>query len=366
MNGGSAQLIDRIDVGAYTIPTPEPESDGTLIWDATTIVVVELGASDLSGIGYAYTAPAAASVVRETLASIVTGTDVLANGSTWLAMVRSVRSIGRPGIASSAIAAVDIALWDLKAKVLGISTADALGRFHAEIPAYGSGGFTSLTDAELAAQLEGWVAQGLRAVKMKVGREPARDPARVTVARAAIGDDVALFVDANGAYTRKEALALADQFAELGVTWFEEPVSSDDLEGLRLVRDAAPPGVDVTAGEYGYDLAYFQHMLDAGAVDCLQADVTRCGGLTGFVQVGALTDARSLDLSAHTAPHVSAHACCGLRRVRHLEWFADHVRIESLLFDGAMQPCAGALRPDPVDPGLGIVFKRQDAEEFAR
>jgi L-alanine-DL-glutamate epimerase-like enolase superfamily enzyme len=359
-------VVDAVEVGAYTIPTPAPESDGTLEWDATTIVVVELRAGEHSGVGYAYTAPAAASVVRETLAEVVTGADVMANGSAWTGMVRAVRNLGRPGIASSAIAAVDVAMWDLKAKVLGISVADALGRFRGEVPAYGSGGFTSLTDAELAGQLEGWATLGLRAVKMKVGREPARDPARVAVARRAVGDDVALFVDANGAYTRAQAIAFADEFAQLGVTWFEEPVSSDDLEGLRLVRDAAPPGLEVTAGEYGYDLPYFRRMLDAGAVDCLQADVTRCGGLSGFLQVGALTAARSLDLSAHTAPQVSAHACSGLPRARHLEWFADHVRVESLLFDGVLEPRAGALRPDPCAPGLGIALKRPDADEFAR
>ena len=108
--------------------------------------------------------------------------------------------------------------------------------------------------------------------------------------------------------------------------------------------------MDVTAGEYGYDLPYFERMLDAGAVDCLQADVTRCGGITGFLRVGALADAHGLDLSAHTAPQVSAHACAGLWHLRHLEYFADHVRIESLLFDGVLEPVDGALRPDPRPP----------------
>ena len=357
-------LIDRLEVGVYTVPTPEPESDGTLEWDATTIVVVELGAGNHSGVGYAYTASAAASVVRDTLADLVIGSDVLANGSTWTAMVAAVRNLGRPGIASSAIAAVDIALWDLKATFLGISVADALGRFHVGIPAYGSGGFTSLDDAALVEQLEGWATQGLPAVKMKVGRDPARDRQRVSVARRAIGDVVGLMVDANGAYTRKQALAFAQEFSDRDVTWFEEPVSSDDLEGLRLIRDTAPAGVDITAGEYGYDLPYFRAMLEAGSVDCLQADVTRCGGISGFVQVGALADARSLDLSAHTAPLVSAHACCGLRHVRHLEWFADHVRIESMLFDGVRTPRAGVVEPDLSAPGLGVEFKRNDAERF--
>jgi len=360
------ERVDALDVGAYTVPLPAPESDGTLRWDATTVVVVEAHAATTVGLGYSYTSAGAATVVHDQLADAVVGTDVFATGSAWLDMVRSIRNLGRPGVASSAIAAVDVALWDLRCRVLGISLAHGLAPFRAAVPAYGSGGFTSLSDAELSEQLSGWAALGLPAVKMKVGREPERDADRVAVARKAVGDDVALFVDANGAYSRQEALARAREFADHGVTWFEEPVSSDDLEGLRLVRDGAPPGMQVTAGEYGYDLPYFRRMLEAGAVDCLQADVTRCGGITAFRQVGALTAARSLDLSSHTAPHVSAHACCGIPRVRHLEWFADHVRVESLLFDGALQPRDGALHPDPDRPGLGLELKRADASRYRR
>ena len=159
---------------------------------------------------------------------------------------------------------------------------------------------------------------------------------------------------------------MAQAFEQSGVTWFEEPVSSDDLEGLRLVRDRAPAGMEVTAGEYGYDLPYFRRMLMAGAVDCLQADVTRCGGVTAFLRVGALADAHGVDLSSHTAPQVSAHAGVCVWHLRHLEYFADHVRIESMLFDGALTPVGGGLRPDPDRPGLGIELRRGDAERFRR
>lgn len=234
--------IDRVEVGAYTIPTETPESDGTLKWDSTTIIVVEVTSGSTTGLGYTYAAPAAASVVHDTLTDVVLGRDPMRIGASWAAMVHAIRNQGRPGIASSAISAVDIALWDLKAKILGLSVADLIGRTHDAVPVYGSGGFTSFSDAELAEQLGGWAAQGLSAVKMKVGRDAAADPHRVDVARGAVGPDVELFVDANGGYTRKEALALAAKFAERDVRWFEEPVSSDDLAGLRLVRDRAPGG----------------------------------------------------------------------------------------------------------------------------
>ncbi len=358
--------VEEVRAEAFTVPTESPESDGTLRWDDTTIVVCQVRAGTDWGIGYSYSAPAAAALIADTLADVVTGADPMATAASWAAMVHAIRNLGRPGIVSSAIAAVDIALWDLKARLLGISVADAVGRCHDAVPVYGSGGFTSFDDGQLTDQLGGWAKQGLRAVKMKVGRQPQDDARRVEVARLAIGGDVDLFVDANGAYTAKQALAMADRFAEQGVSWFEEPVSSDDLAGLALVRAGVPAGMDVAAGEYGYDLPYFRTMLDAGAVDCLQADVTRCAGITGFLRVGALTDAHCLDLSAHTAPSVSAHACAGLWHLRHLEYFADHVRLESMLFDGVLEPVDGCLRPDPDRPGLGIELKRADAAPYAR
>ncbi|MDP8977717.1 MAG: mandelate racemase [Actinomycetota bacterium] len=357
--------VERLDVSAYTVPTGETESDGTLAWDSVTCVVVRAHAGGHSGLGYTYSDSSAATLVRSKLAEVVEGRDALRVGAAWAAMVDAIRNLGRPGVASTAISAVDVALWDLKARLLDVSLATLVDPFHDTVPIYGSGGFTSYTTGELTEQLGGWVARGIPRVKMKVGRSPGDDPGRVRAARGAVGDDAELYVDANGAYSRKQALGLAGAFAEHGVSWLEEPVSSDDLEGLRLVRDRGPAGMDVAAGEYGYDLPYFRRMLAAGAVDCLQADVTRCGGVTGFLRVAALCDARSIDLSAHCAPQISAHACCGVWHLRHLEYFHDHARVESLLFDGLAQPDGGGLRPDWSRPGLGVALKEADADRFA-
>jgi L-alanine-DL-glutamate epimerase-like enolase superfamily enzyme len=254
----------------------------------------------------------------------------------------------------------------LKARLLDLPLVTLLGAVRDSVPVYGSGGFTSYSLAQLEAQLGGWIAEGITRVKMKIGAHPADDRDRVRAARKAIGSDAELFVDANGAYSRKQALAFADAFAELGVSWFEEPVSSDDLEGLRLLRERAPAGMDIAAGEYGYDLFYFRRMLEAGAVDVLQADATRCAGITGFLRVSALCEARSLPLSAHTAPSLHAHPCCALTPVRHVEYFHDHVRLEHMLFDGALTPVHGALHPDLSRPGLGLELKRSDAERYAQ
>ena len=240
-----------------------------------------------------------------------------------------------------------------------------LGRVRDAVPIYGSGGFTTYTDDALREQLSGWVARdGCGAVKMKIGTDPARDPHRVRTARQAIGT-ADLFVDANGAFSAKQALFYATIFAEDDVRWFEEPVSSDDLDGLVLVRQQGPHGMDIAAGEYGYTLGYFARMLEAGAVDCQQADLSRCGGVTAFGRVAALCEAHGIDLSGHCAPAIHLHAACAAPRLRHLEWFHDHVRIERMLFEGAPVARDGVIRPDLSRPGHGLEFRATDAVRFA-
>jgi len=357
--------IESVEACCFTIPTEQPESDGTLEWDSTTMLVVQARAGGQSGLGYSYTQQGAAAVVNGKLGDVVSGSSALRPGAAWAAMLDAVRNYGQTGLAAMAISAVDIALWDLKARLLDQPLVGVLDQVHDGTPIYGSGGFCSYTDEQLGDQLGGWAAAGIARVKMKVGREPDRDRHRLAVARDAIGDDVELFVDANGAYRRSQAIEWAQIFGEHDVKWFEEPLSSDDLAGLRMIRDRSPGGVSVAAGEYGWNLPYFQRMLDAEAVDCLQADLTRCGGISGFLRVAALCDARSMDLSAHCAPQISAQACTAVWHLRHLEYFHDHVRIEHMLFDGALTPVAGALRPDRSRPGLGVEFKRQDAARYA-
>jgi L-alanine-DL-glutamate epimerase-like enolase superfamily enzyme len=356
--------IERINVSAYLIPTDGPESDGTLQWHQTILVLVHAEAGGKQGLGYSYAGLGTAQLIRELLTEAVEGHDALAVTDCWKAMLDAVRNVGRPGIASMGISAVDTALWDLKAKLLNLPLVRLLGMVQERVMIYGSGGFTSYTNARVQEQLAGWVELGLTAVKMKVGRDAAEDLDRVRDARAAIGPHAALFVDANGGYDCKQALRQAEAFAEPQVTWFEEPVSSDDLEGLRLLRDRAPAGMDITAGEYGYDSFYFRHMLEAGAVDVLQADATRCAGITGFMKVAALCEAQPIPLSAHCAPSLHVHPCCALTPVRHIEYFYDHVRIERLLFDGVLTPAGGALAPDLSRPGLGLELKQHDAQRY--
>jgi L-alanine-DL-glutamate epimerase-like enolase superfamily enzyme len=326
-------------------------------------VVVECAAGDTGGLGYGYADVATATLIHRNLRACVLSGDPMSPQAAYVAMRQAVRNLGGPGISAMAISIADTALWDLKANLLELPLVTLLGAVRDRIMAYGSGGFTSYSIDQLCEQLRGWTEGGIRAVKMKVGSHPEEDLERITNARGVIGD-AELFIDANGAYSRKQALAIASECWQMDVTWFEEPVSSDDLEGLRLIRDHGPPGMDVAAGEYGYDPIYFRRMLEAGAVDVLQADATRCGGVTGFMKAAELCDAFTLPLSAHTAPSIHVHLCCAASRARHVEYFHDHVRIEQMLFEGAARTENGDLRPDLARPGFGLEFKRSDAEQY--
>ncbi|MEJ2032045.1 MAG: enolase C-terminal domain-like protein [Deltaproteobacteria bacterium] len=355
--------IEKVEVAAYTIPTDRPESDGTLEWEATTVVVAHITAGGRKGVGYSYTHAAAARLIDDKLAPLLIGRNALDLPDCWRSLTNAIRNLGDTGLCMMAVAAVDNGLWDLKAKLLDLPLALLLGRARSEVPIYGSGGFTSYSDKELAEQLGGWVAAGIPRVKMKIGRQPDADPARVDAARLAIGNDAELFADANGGYDRKQALTMAGILADYNVTWFEEPVCHRDRQGLRLLRDRAPDGMEITAGEYGFQIGYFHELLATQAVDVLQADATRCG-ITVFLQVAALCVAHRMPLSSHTAPATHLHPCCAALPVRHLEYFHDHVRIEGMLFDGIREPAAGRLAPDLSRPGLGIELKSRDAERF--
>lgn len=356
--------IENVEVRAFTVPTDHPESDGTHQWDATTLVLVKLSADGRNGIGYTYSHSAAGHLIATKFRDRIVEHDALAVDSLIVELREKARNLGHRGLVGQAISAVDAAAWDLKARLLGLSLVDLLGPTRDSVPIYGSGGFTSYSIEQLCDQLAGWTSQGIRQVKMKVGRDPRQDQDRVKRARDAIGPQADLFVDANGAYAAKEALNKAEQFAEYGVLWFEEPVSSDDLEGLHYLREHSPAKMDITAGEYGDGPIYFRRMLQARAVDVLMADATRCGGFTGFLRTAALCDAFMVPLSAHTAPNLHAHACCALNNVRHIEYFHDHVRLEQMFFEGALTPRDGALQPDRSRPGLGLELRENDVKTF--
>jgi L-alanine-DL-glutamate epimerase-like enolase superfamily enzyme len=367
VTGTDFPVVDGVTATVYEIPTDRPEADGTLAWSSTTLVIAHVTGGGGTGLGYTYGSGACKPLIEGELAAAVTGHVVLDTGAALQAMIRAVRNVGRPGLVSYAISAVETALWDLKGTLLGVPVCSLLGAVRDTVPVYGSGGFTTYDAAAARAQLERWTGDlAIPRVKIKIGESwgtaQARDLARIAFARNVIGPETELYVDANGGYTRKQAVRMARAMAEHDVTWFEEPVSSDDLDGLREVRDQVDP--DVTAGEYGYDLTYFARMVDAEAVDCLQVDVTRCGGIAEWLRAAAVAAARGLQVSGHCAPNLHAHVAAAVPNFRHLEYFHDHARIETMLFDGALDPSGGVLRPDRSRPGLGLTLKDANCARY--
>lgn len=361
----SKAMITASNVQVFTIPTDAPEADGTFQWNSTTMVLVSLECGNCKGLGYTYADLGTGKLVETLLQRAVTQSDVFAHGAILQSMYRYVRNLGETGMAMMAIAAIDNALWDLRARLLDIPLVSLMGAVRDGITVYGSGGFTSYDDKQLQTQLAGWAEQGYSLVKMKVGRQPSDDPRRVEIARKAIGEKTALFVDANGAYTVTQAIELGFQFSESNVRWFEEPVSSDNLAGLSQIRSRAPLGMDIAAGEYGYTAWYFKQMIDAQAVTTLQADATRCGGMSGFLDIAALCWAANLPLSSHCGPSMHLNVCCAVPRAIHMEFFHDHARIERIFFDGFCEPVAGVMKPDLSRPGVGLDFKSKTAAQYA-
>jgi L-alanine-DL-glutamate epimerase-like enolase superfamily enzyme len=357
--------ITKVEVRAHTVPTDLPEADGTAEWNSITLVLAEITAGGEKGLGYTYGSSAIGKVAEHLAEVCLISQSPFNIPMVHARMLRSIRNDGNRGLAAMAVSMLDVALWDLKARLLGCSVVNLLGRARDEVAIYGSGGFTSYTPQQLEQQFAAWIEAGMRMVKMKVGSNPAADPKRVSLARKTVGDGTGLFVDANGACTAKQALKLAEAFHEQQVSWFEEPVSSDQLEDLRLIRERAPTGMDIAAGEYAYTGFDFRQMLEAGAVDVLQADATRCGGFSGFLAAAGMAASFGYPMSAHCAPSLHMHIGCAVPHLRHLEYFHGHARIERMLFDGFIEQKNGFMAPDLSRPGMGLTFKQKDALRYA-
>ncbi|WP_329459665.1 enolase C-terminal domain-like protein [Streptomyces sp. NBC_01497] len=361
--GSAGPVVDRLDVSVCRVPTEGPEADTPLARTVTTVVLVEIAAGGVTGLGWTYGDPAVGQVVTGALAPVVTGRAVHDVPAAHRAMSGAVGTFGGPGLVRAAISAVDIALWDLKARLVGLPLTRLLGAVEHRVPVYGSGGPVSYGQLLLERQLRGWTEDlGIGRVKIRIGedrgRAPQRDLDRVHVAREILGPVPELYVDAGGAYSVKQAVRIAEMFADDGVSWFEEPVPAGHPALLAQVREAVT--AEVTAGADGWDPACFARLLRADAVDCLQADVTRCGGVTGWLRAAAVAEAGGLEISGHGAPHAHAHVAAAVPNLRHIEWSHDHVRVESALFDGVLDPAGGTVEPGASGaPGLGLTLRRE-------
>jgi L-alanine-DL-glutamate epimerase-like enolase superfamily enzyme len=355
--------ISEFKVSRFQIPTVTSEADGTLDWDSTTLILIELRAGETWGLGYTYGHRSITELATDLLKQCVRGKNAFDIPKIWGDLGVQIRNNGEVGLTAMAISAIDIALWDLKAKSLKTSLTSLLGQAQPKVEVYGSGGYTNYSDEQLKTQLSEWKKLGIQKFKIKVGRDFERDVYRVKQAREIIGPQAELFVDGNGAYDFQTALKISEIFAKSNVTWFEQPIDPFNLDGMRELKHRLPAGMNLASGEYIYDLSDLQYGIENQSQDFIQLDATRCKGITGFIKSANTCEASRIPISSHCGPSAHVALGCAFRNFKHIEYFYDHSRIEKLFFDGVIDVKDGFLSPDPKALGHGLTLKKSAENE---
>jgi D-galactarolactone cycloisomerase len=306
-------------------------------------------------------------VIHRVLKPVLLSQDPLCTEQLWDDMFWRVRGFGRKGLAFAAISSVDIALWDLKAKLFGVPLYRLLGPFTDRVPIYGSGGWTSYTEAELVREQTGYVERGIPRVKMKVakdfGRAEAEDVRRLAAVRKAVGDDVEIYVDANNGYYAKQAIGMARHLADYNVKWFEEPVLADDIAGLAAIARAID--IPVATGEHEYTRYGFRELIAQGGADIVQPDVGRVGGVTEWMKVAHLAHAFNLPVAPHAVQLVHLHLACCTPNLKVVECLGTVEETDRLWYTEFPEQRDGYWSPYPDRPGLGLELSPDAVRKYS-
>ena len=319
------------------------------------------------GLGLTYSTPGIRQVVENGLKSVLVGQDPFNIEKLWNDMFWQVRGYGRKGIAFCAISAVDIGLWDLKAKALGLPLYRLLGPYTDSVPVYGSGGWTNYTQEELVAEMVGYVEQGIKQVKMKVGKDfgqsEREDILRLAAVREAVGDDVAVYIDANNGYYTKQAIYMAREFEQFQVGWFEEPVLADDIQGLAEIRGATD--IPVATGEHEYTKYGFKELIASGGTDIAQPDIGRVGGVTEWMKVAHLAHSFNMPVAPHALQLVHLHVACATPNLKTVEYMNILLETDRAFFTEFPEQKDGMWSPYPDKPGLGLELDPAAVEQYS-
>ncbi|MDR1589071.1 MAG: mandelate racemase/muconate lactonizing enzyme family protein [Oscillospiraceae bacterium] len=343
---------------------PPYDSSFVLKLEGQTVVRV-ITESGAEGYGMTFSDPVA-EYIQKVLKEEVVGKDALACEDIWSAMFTQIRSSGRKGAALLGMSAIDIAIWDIRGKILGQPVYRLLGGTNRMIPAYASVGFLSMPDEEVAEKAVEYTEDGYKTLKIKVGYDSGRniraDFRRVEKVRRAVGDETGVIIDANGVYDAATAIRLAAMLEPLDISLFEEPTHADDIDGLARVRSMTR--IPVASGENEYTRYGCRDLMLARAVDVLQCDVTRAGGFTEMIKIAALAQAFNVKLAPHFWPQFSAHLLSAVPNGLYLEVFPTPKGV----------PAGGSIiknQPSVIDgfyelpdkPGFGLEF---DLEYLSR
>ena len=344
------------------------DPEGQVIQDAT-IFPIDEGAkgrmqlfvqiqtdAGFEGLGVAAGIRANRAVIHDTLEPVILGRDPFATEQLWNEMYWRVRGFGRKGVAFQAISAVDIALWDLKAKAFGVPLYRLLGTAHDAVPVYGSGGWTNYSTEELVAEQQGYVNNGHKRVKMKVGKDFGRsereDIERVAAVRKALGDDIDIYIDANNGYYAKQAIRLSRVFEEYDIGWFEEPVLADDIEGLAAVSNAT--NIPVATGEHEYTKHGIADLIMRKGADIVQPDIGRVGGVTEWMKAAVLADGFNLPVAPHAYALFHLHCAMATPNLKVVEMLGAEENSNKHWFKEVPEQVNGMLKPFSDRPGFGL------------
>jgi L-alanine-DL-glutamate epimerase-like enolase superfamily enzyme len=355
--------IERIETAYYRLPL-EPTGDaGHGAIDSEELITLALHAEGLTGHGYTYTigrgGRAVLALIDHDLAPLLLGQDAGDIQGLWSLMWQRLLYVGRGGVASFAIAAVDVALWDLYGQRERKPLYALLGAEARAIPAYGSGVDLPKSLDRLLEQTEGFLARGFPGVKVKIGRrDPREDEQRVGAVRKLIGDGVDLMVDANMTWSADEALERGRRLEQFGLYWYEEPTIPEDVAGhARLARELEVP---IALGESLHSPYEFRRYVDEQAVEVLQIDPITNGGITASLKALAMADAAKLKTSSHYTDELSAHLLCASRSPVYLE---KHAFALDAYLQEPQQVVNGHVRPTET-PGTGMRFDARALEPY--
>ena len=310
--------------------------------------------------------PSSRELIETTLKPLLIGQDPLQHEKLWEDMFWAIRGYGRKGMAFCALSAIDIGLWDLKGKIFNAPLYKLIGHYTETVPVYGSGGWTHFTEAELVREQAGFVERGFPRVKLKVGKDfgkaEAEDVRRLAAVRKALGDDVEIFIDANGGYYARQAIVMARRFEGYNVGWFEEPTHADDIAGLAEVARAGI--IPVATGEHEYTKYGFKDLIAAGGVDIVQPDVARIGGITEWLKVAHLAHAFNLPVAPHAIAPVHLHLACCTPNLRAVEVLGVEDEVYRRWFTELPAFKDGNWSPFPDRPGLGLELDPKAVERY--
>lgn len=359
-----AMKIESIQTDHYQIPLPTVLSDSTH-GDISHfgLITVRLRTDDgLEGLGYTYTVgniggAAVHAVIERDLSPILSGADPRRIEQLWERMWWHVHFVGRGGLTSFAIAAVDIALWDLKGKREGEPLWRLLGGHNPNVDVYAGGIDLQFTTEALLKQTEGFLQQGFRAIKMKVGRDRlSEDIERVAAMRKFLGTDFPLLVDANMRWSVAQAIRAAQAMRDYGLYWMEEPTIPDDIQGhARIAREG---GIPLATGENLHTVYEFQQMITGGAIAFPEPDVATVGGVTPWLKIAHLAEASNLPITTHGVHDLQVHLLAAIPNASYLE--VHGFGLDRFLIQPLQLASGQAVAPGR--PGHGVQFDWQALE----